>query len=155
MNAGRYVGRLGKRHSSWIRAPSNAALPEHMGSSCHRGALILARCRGKNAMHEMTAETAAKLFLAQEEALEHATAKIYHLLAQDAGLTPAECFVVCLRAAAKFLIQFDKNEWREIIQHASELLLQHAVLASSVSGDSAHSEQPPSARGSWWPWRRG
>ena len=106
-------------------------------------------------MHEMTAETATKLFLAQEEALEHAAAKIYQLLAQDAGLTPAECFVVCLRAAAKFLIQSNKNEWREIIQHASELLLQHAVLASSVSGDSAHSEQNPSARGSWWPWRRG
>ena len=106
-------------------------------------------------MHEMTAETAAKLFLAQEEALEHAAAKIHRLLTQDAGLTPAECLVVCLRAAAKFLIQFDKNEWREIIQHASELLLQHAVLASSVSGDSTHSEQPPPTRGSWWPWRRG
>src|SRR3954452_5236118 len=126
-----------------------------MGSSCHRGAFILARCRGKNAMHEMTAETAAKLFLAQEETLEHAAAKIYRLLAQDTGLTPAECFVVCLRAAAKFLIQFDQNEWREIIQHGSELLLQHAVLASSVSGDSAHSEQNLPARGSWWPWRRG
>ena len=106
-------------------------------------------------MHEMTAETATKLFLAQEEALEHAAAKIYQLLMQDAGLTPTECFVVCLRAAAKFLIQFDKNEWREIVQHASELLLQHAVLASNGSGDSAHSEQNPSARGSWWPWRRG
>src|SRR3954471_13125524 len=82
-----------------------------MGSSCHRGAFILARCRGKNAMHEMTAETATKLFLAQEDALEHAAAKIYQLLARDAGLTPAECLVVCLRAAAKFLIQFDKNEW--------------------------------------------
>ena len=78
-------------------------------------------------MHEMTAETAAKLFLAHEEALEHAAAKIYRLLTQDAGLTPAECFVVCLRAAAKFLAQHDKNEWREIIQHASELLLQHAA----------------------------
>src|SRR4051812_35541613 len=53
--------------------------------------------RGKNAMHEMTAEMAAKLFLAHEEALEHAAAKICRLLAQDAGLTPAECFVVCLR----------------------------------------------------------
>src|SRR3954469_6709594 len=106
-------------------------------------------------MHEMASETATKLFLAHEAALEHAAAKIYRLLAQDAGLTPAECFVVCLRAAAKFLIQFDKNEWREIIQHASELLLQHAVLASGASGNSTHSEQPPSARGSWWPWRRG
>src|SRR3954447_23247827 len=154
-NAARYIGRLGKRHSSWIRAPSNATLPEHMGSSRHRGAFILARCRGKNAMHEMTAETATKMFLAQEEALEHAAAKIYRLLTQDAGLTPAECLVACLRAAAKFLIQFDKNEWKEIIQHASELLLQHAVLASSVSGDSAHTEQAPSARGSWWPWRWG
>jgi hypothetical protein len=45
-------------------------------------------------MHEMTAETAAKLFLAQEEALEHAAAKIHRLLTQDAGLTPAECLVV-------------------------------------------------------------
>src|SRR6185369_11816963 len=95
----------------------------------------------ENAMHEMTAETATKLFLAQEEALEHAAAKIYRLLTQDAGLTPTECFVVCLRAAAKFLIQFDKDEWREIIQHASELLLQHAILASSMNGDSTHSEQ--------------
>ena len=43
-------------------------------------------------MHEMTAETATKLFLAQEEALEHAAAKIYQLLAQDAELTPTECF---------------------------------------------------------------
>ena len=103
----------------------------------------------------MPETAAARLFLAHEEALEHAAAKIYQLLAQDAGLTPTECFVVCLRAAAKFLIQFDKDEWREIIQHASELLLQHAVLASSMSGDSTHSEQNPSARGSWWPWRRG
>src|SRR3954464_8488285 len=126
-----------------------------MGSSRHRGALILARCRGKNAMHEMTAETATKLFLAQEEALEHAAAKIYQLLAQDTGLTPAECFVVCLRAAAKFLIQFDKNEWREIVQHASELLLQHAVLTSRVSSNSTHAKQNPPARGSWWPWRQG
>src|SRR3954447_25363153 len=94
-------------------------------------------------MHEMTAETAAKLFLAHEEALEHAASKIYRLLAQDAGLTPAECFVICLRAAAKFLIQFDKNEWREIIQHASELLLQHAVLTSRVSGDSARDRPEP------------
>ena len=47
-------------------------------------------------MHEMTVETATKLFLAQEEALEHAAAKIYQLLVQDAGLTPTECFVVCL-----------------------------------------------------------
>ena len=106
-------------------------------------------------MHEMTAETAAKLFLAQEEALEHAAAKIYRLLTQDAGLTPAECLVVCLRAAAKFLAQHNKNEWREIIQHASELLLQHAVLTSRVSDDSAHAKQKPPARGSWWPWRQG
>jgi hypothetical protein len=104
-------------------------------------------------MHEMTAETAAKLFLAQEEALEHAAAKIYRILIQDAGLTPAECFVVCLRAAAKFLAQHNKNEWREIIQHASELLLQHAILTSRVSVDSAHAKQNPAARGSWWPWR--
>ena len=106
-------------------------------------------------MHEMTAETTAKLFVAHEEALEHAAAKIYRILIQDAGLTPAECFVVCLRAAAKFLIQFDKNEWREIVQHASELLLQHAVLASRVSDDGAHAKQKPPARGSWWPWRQG
>jgi hypothetical protein len=106
-------------------------------------------------MHEMTAETAAKLFLAHEEALEHAAAKIYRLLMQDAGLTPAERFVVCLRAAAKFLAQHDKNEWREIIQHASELLLQHAVLANGVSGNNAYAKQNPPARESWWPWRRG
>jgi hypothetical protein len=106
-------------------------------------------------MHEMTAETAAKLFMAHEEALEHAAAKIYRLLMQDAGLTPAECFVVCLRAAAKFLAQHDKNEWKEMVQHASELLLQHAVLTSRVSGDSAPAKQNPPARGSWWPWWRG
>src|SRR3954464_8692621 len=99
-----------------------------MGSSCHRGAFILARCRGKNAMHEMTAETAAKLFLVHEEALEHAAAKIHRLLTQDVELTSAECFVVCLRAAAKFLARYDENEWRDIIKHASELLLQHAAL---------------------------
>jgi hypothetical protein len=89
-------------------------------------------------MHEMTAETAAKLFLAQEEALEHAAAKIYRLLAQDAGLTPAECLVVCLRVAAKFLIQFDKNEWREIIQHASELDFGHFRPADRL-GTADHS----------------
>jgi hypothetical protein len=80
------------------------------------------------AMHERTAETAAKLFLAHEEALEHAAAKIHRLLTQDVGLTPAECFVVCLRAAAKFLAQHNKNEWKDIVKHASELLLQHATL---------------------------
>jgi hypothetical protein len=98
-------------------------------------------------MHEMTAETAAKLFMAHEEALEHAAAKIYRLLTQDAGLTPAECFVVCLRAAAKFLAQHDKNEWKEMVQHASELLLQHAVLTSRVSGDNAPAKQPPRPEG--------
>ena len=36
-------------------------------------------------MHEMTAETAAKLFLAHEEALEHAAAKIHRLLTQVLG----------------------------------------------------------------------
>ena len=106
-------------------------------------------------MHEMASETATKLFLAHEAALEHAAAKIDQLLTQDAGLTPAECFVVCLRAAAKFLAQHNKDEWREIIQHASELLLQHAMLASRVSGDSAHAKQTRPARGSRWLWRRG
>ena len=106
-------------------------------------------------MHEMASETATKLFLAHEVALENAAAKIYRLLTQDAGLTPAECFVVCLRAAAKFLAQHNKNEWREIIQHASELLLEHAVITSRISGDSAHAKQNSPARGSWWPWRRG
>ena len=105
-------------------------------------------------MHEMASETATELFLAHEVALENAAAKIYRLLTQDAGLTPAECFVVCLRAAAKFLAQHNKDEWREIIQHASELLLQHAVLTSRVSGDSAHAKQNSLARGLWWPWRR-
>jgi hypothetical protein len=71
---------------------------------------------------------AARLFLAHEEALEQAAAKIYQTLTQDTELTSSECFVVCLRAAAKFLIQYDKNEWRNIIKHASELLLQHAAL---------------------------
>jgi hypothetical protein len=49
-------------------------------------------------------------------------------LTQEAELTPAECFVVCLRAAAKFLAQYSKKEWRDIVKHASELLLQHAAL---------------------------
>lgn len=78
-------------------------------------------------MPETAAATAARLFLAHEEALEHAVTKIDRLM-QDAGLTPAECFVVCLRAAARFLAQYDKIEWRDIIKHASELLFQHAVL---------------------------
>ena len=107
------------------------------------------------AMHEMTAEAAAKLFLAHEEALEHAAAKIYRLLTQDVGLTPAECFVVCLRAAAKFLAQHNKKEWREIIKHASELLLQHATLYKKSGGDSACAKQKLPAGQSWWPWRRG
>ena len=79
-------------------------------------------------MPETAVATSATLFLAHERALEHAVAKIDRLLAQDSGLTPAECFVVCLRAAAKFLAQYDKNEWRKIIKHASDLLLQHAAL---------------------------
>jgi hypothetical protein len=82
----------------------------------------------ENAMPETAGATAARLFLAHERTLEHAAAKIDRLLTQDAGLTPAECFVVCLRAAAKFLAQYDKNEWRDMIKHASELLLQHAAL---------------------------
>src|SRR3954453_19474894 len=126
-----------------------------MGSSRHRGAFILARCQGKNAMHDTAAETAAKLFLAQEEALEHAAAKIYRLLTQDVGLTPAECFVVCLRAAAKFLAQHNKNEWRDMIKHASELLLQHATLHKQSGGDSACAKQKLPVGQSWWPWRRG
>jgi hypothetical protein len=77
---------------------------------------------------ETAAVTAADLFLAHEQALEHAAAKIDRLLTQDAGLSPAECFVVCLRAAARFLAQYEKNEWRDIIKHATELLLQHAAL---------------------------
>jgi hypothetical protein len=76
----------------------------------------------------MPETAAARLFLAHEEALEHAAAKIYQALTQEAELTPAECFVVCLRAAAKFLAQYSKKEWRDIVKHASELLLQHAAL---------------------------
>jgi hypothetical protein len=112
----------------------------------------------ENAMHDTAAETAARLFLAHEEALERAAATIDRFLTQDAGLTPAERFVVCLRAAAKFLAQYDKNEWRDIIKHASELLLQHAAFYEQNGGDSTYaqqSSQPPPARHSWWPWRRG
>jgi hypothetical protein len=76
----------------------------------------------------MPETAAARLFPAHEEALEHAAAKIYQALTQEADLTPAECLVVCLRAAAKFLAQYSKNEWRDIIKHASELLFQHAAL---------------------------
>ena len=79
-------------------------------------------------MSEMAVATAANLFLAHEQALEHAAAKVEWLLTENAGLTPAECFVVCLRAAAKFLAQYSKNEWRDMIKHASELLLQYAAL---------------------------
>jgi hypothetical protein len=79
-------------------------------------------------MPETAAATATELFLAHEEALENAAAKIYQALTQETELAPAECFVVCLRAAAKFLIGYDKNEWRDIIKHASELLLQYAAL---------------------------
>jgi hypothetical protein len=79
-------------------------------------------------MPETAAATATRLFLAHEEALENAAAKIYQALTQETEMTPDECFVVCLRAAAKFLIRYDKNEWREIIKHASELLLQYAAL---------------------------
>ena len=67
-------------------------------------------------MSKTAGATATKLFLAHEAAFEHAAAKIDRFLTQDAGLTPAECFVVCLRAAAKFLAQYDKNEWRDMIK---------------------------------------
>src|SRR6476619_7475227 len=102
----------------------------------------------ENAMHDTAAETAARLFLTHEEALERAAATIDRFLKQDAGLTPAERFVVCLRAAAKFLSQYDKNEWRDIIKHASELLLQHAAFYEQNGGDSTYaqqSSQPPPA----------
>ena len=79
-------------------------------------------------MSETAAAPTTGLFLAHEEALEQAVARIYKALTQDTKLTPAECFVVCLRAAAKFLIQYDKSEWRDIIKHASELLLQYAAF---------------------------
>jgi len=107
-------------------------------------------------MPETAAATSATLFLAHERALEHAAAKINRLLTQDAGLTPAECFVVCLRAAARFLAQYDKDEWRDIIKHASELLLQHAAFYKQSEGDSAYGQKPVAApvRRSWLPWRR-
>jgi len=76
----------------------------------------------------MPETAAATLFLAHEQALEHAAVRIERLLTENADLTPAECFVVCLRAAAKFLAQYNKNEWRDMIKHASELLLQYATL---------------------------
>ena len=76
----------------------------------------------------MPETAAARLFLAHGEALEHAAAKISQALMQEAELTLAECFVVCLRAAAKFLAQYSKDKWRDIVKHASELLLQHAAL---------------------------
>jgi len=79
-------------------------------------------------MPETAAAPTTGLLLAHEEALEQAAARMYKALMQDTKLTPAECFVVCLRAAAKFLIQYDKSEWRDIIKHASELLLQYAAF---------------------------
>ena len=79
-------------------------------------------------MPETAAATAMRLFLAHEETLEHAAETVYQILIEDTKLTPDECFVVCLRAAAKFLAQYSKNEWRDIVKHASELLLQHAAL---------------------------
>ena len=106
-------------------------------------------------MPEMATATAANLFLARERTLEHAAAKIDRLLMQNAGLTPAECFVVCLRAAAKFLAQYDKNEWRDIIKHAPELLLQHAALHQQSGGDNSYAKQKLPAQRLWRPWRRG
>jgi hypothetical protein len=50
-------------------------------------------------MPETAAATATRLFLAHEEALEQAAAKIYQALTQETEMTPDECFVVCLRAA--------------------------------------------------------
>ena len=79
-------------------------------------------------MPETAATMATRSFLVHEEALERAAVKTYQALMQETELTPAEYFVVCLRAAAKFLIQYDQNEWRDIVKHASELLLQHATL---------------------------
>ena len=81
-------------------------------------------------------------------------AKIDRLLTQDAGLTPAECFVVCLRAAAKFLARYDKNEWRDMIKHASELLLQHTTLYQKSEGDDSYAKQKLPAQRLWWPRRR-
>lgn len=71
-------------------------------------------------MPETAAATAANLFLAHEQALERIAAEIDQFLTQEAGLTPAECFVVCLRAAAKFLAQYNKNEWRDMIKSLQE-----------------------------------
>ena len=107
-------------------------------------------------MTETAAAMSATLFLAHERALGHAAAEINRLLTQDSGLTPDECFVVCLRAAAKFLAQYDKDEWRDIIKHASELLLQHAALYKQSGDDSAYANKnsrPVSARRFWWSWR--
>jgi hypothetical protein len=106
-------------------------------------------------MPEMATATAADLFLAHKRTLEHAAAKIDRFLTQEAGLTPAECFVVCLRAAAKFLAQYDKNEWRDIIKHASELFLQHAALYQQSGGDNSYAKQKLPAQRLWRPWRRG
>jgi hypothetical protein len=106
-------------------------------------------------MPEMAAAIATNLFLAHEQGLEHAAAKIDQFLTQEAGLTPAECFVVCLRAAAKFLAQYDKNEWRDMIKHASELLLQHAALHQQSGGDNSYAKQKLPAQRLWRPWRRG
>ena len=76
-------------------------------------------------MPEMAAAIAAKSFLAHEEALEHAAARICQALTRDAKLTPAECFVVCLRAAAKFLIltaSETRKLWREFPRYPQEAL---------------------------------
>ena len=104
-------------------------------------------------MPEMAGATATRLFLAHEAALEHAAARIDRLLTQDAGRTPAECFVVCLRAAAKFLAQYDKNEWKDMIKHASELLLQHVTLHQQSGGDNSYAKQKLPTQRLWWPWR--
>jgi hypothetical protein len=106
-------------------------------------------------MPETAAATAANLFLAQEQALERAATKIDQFLTQEAGLTPAECFVVCLRAAAKFLSRYDKNEWRDIIKHAPDLLLQHAAFYQQSGGDNSYAKQKLPAQRLWRPWRRG
>ncbi len=102
----------------------------------------------------MPETAAARLFLAHEEALEQTATKIERLLTENAGLTPAECFVVCLRAAAKFLAQYDRSEWRDMIKHASELLVQHATLHQQSGGGNSYAKQKLPAQRLWWPWRR-
>lgn len=103
-------------NSTWLIEGTDSSARLNIGSGSFNRSLRQRRLQsGVPKTAGGTAATAANLFLVHEQALENAAAKIERMLTENAGLTPTECFVVCLRAAAKFLVQYNKNEWRDII----------------------------------------